>query len=345
MLIVAKVAAVVACLVVGVQTTSVAPKQQATPISPKLSLGDPVQIGTLAVVPIESTLPIARDKYLTLAQATKLGVVEIVETPGQEQVNSLEVRNKGDLPILLFAGELLLGGKQDRIVAKDSIVPAKERRDVPVFCVEHGRWNGAPEFRGGTTLVVDQVRSAAVRTQSQTEVWNNVAVINARAGAAPLTGTIRGTLDDPKIRQRAEALFDKLRTRFRTDKDTVGTICWIDGKIESADIFANVQLFDGGRDTLFRSYALDVQLLTNPKTTPVDMKACLAFLHSIVSARRNQGQVGAYDRTLVIRGTDISGYESGNGLFRGSPGGAGFGGGGGFGHGTYKPGSPGKPGG
>ena len=343
MVIVAKVAAVFACVLACTQAAPVS-QQEAARVRPALSLGKAVQVGTLAIVPIESSLPIARDKYLTLAEATKLGVVEIVEVPGQEQVNSLEVRNKSDLPILLFAGELLLGGKQDRIVAKDSIVPAKERRDVPVFCVEHGRWNGSPQFQGGRTMVVNSVRQTALKTGSQTEVWNNVAQVNATVGAAPSTGTIRGTLDDPKLRQKAEELFESVRSRAGSSGNTVGMICWIDGRIESADIFANARLFALSRDTLLRSYAMDAQLVQNPSQKRVDMKACRNFLDSIVAARRNAGENDAYGRTYVISDSTISGYEYGNNAFR-SPGGSGGFGGGGFGHGTYQPGGKGKSGG
>src|SRR5437016_14655515 len=77
----------------------------------RLTLGHPVQVGTVAVVPIVMRTPLSRDKYITLSQAVKEGLVEIVEIPGREEVNSLDVRNRSNLPLLVFTGELLLGGK------------------------------------------------------------------------------------------------------------------------------------------------------------------------------------------------------------------------------------------
>jgi hypothetical protein len=333
---VAKTAAAVMCVVASLAGQN--SHRPAVTLVPKLSLGRPVQVGTLAIVPIESTLPLAQEQYLTLAQAMKLGAVEIVEVPGQEQVNSLEVRNRSKLPILLFAGELLLGGKQDRIVAKDSIVPGNERRDVPVFCVEHGRWTGSPTFSGGDTFVNDAVRHAALSTADQSAVWSNVAATNGRVAAKPSTGTIRGTLNDPKVKAGSEKLYAQVAIKFKPTTKTVGVICWIDGKILSADVFANPALFAASRAKLFKSYTVDVQLVQRPKVVPIDLQKCSKFLSAIVSARRNLADRSAYGSTYGVQGKDVSGFESGRrGFGGGLGGGAASAGGAGFGHGTYKP--------
>jgi len=333
---VATLAAVVLCMSAGAQAPHHG-AQQASRIEPKLSLGQPSQIGTIALVPIESTLPLSREEYLTLAEATKLGVVEIVEIPGQEQVNSLEVRNKSKYPILLFAGELLLGGKQDRIVAKDSIVPAMERRDVPVFCVEHGRWNGRPDFKAGNTFVPNQVRAQALAQKGQYAVWDNVAGTNRIVGGAPSTGTIRGTLDQPKIKAEAEHLLSEMNNAFHSNSKTVGVMCWINGKIQSADIFANHTLFNASKEMLFRSYAVDVQLESNPKATPVDLAKCKAFLHEILIAQRTTDERNPYGNVYLLKNGKVIGLESGQAplMQGGAMGGS-------LGHGSYAPGGGGK---
>lgn len=312
---------------------------QAVPVEAKLTLGSPVQIGGLAVVPIESTIPLARGEYLTLAEATKLGVIEVVEVSKGAEVNSLEVRNHGKLPVLLFAGELLLGGQQDRIVAHDSIVPGNERRDVPVFCVEHGRWDGKPQFVPADAIVPDRVRKAAIHDRDQAVVWATVAASNASVKAAPATGTLRGTLDSPMVHAASERLFGRINHDFHPSPHTIGVICWLGGKIESADIFANPNLFAHNQTKLFRSYSLDAQL-ESKKTVPVDMRACRAFLANVVSARRNRAESGAGLNNFEIASPQIQGIESGTGRFGGGFGGAPGGAAaatGGFSHGTYKP--------
>lgn len=318
--------------VLGTLSTWQVPPDSQIQVGVKLTLGKPKQVGSLAVVPIVSTEALCPDKYITLSQAIKRNLVQIIEIPGRETVNSLEVKNLADLPLLLFAGELLLGGKQDRIVAKDSIVPPRESRHVPVFCVEHGRWSGTRiSFDASDTFVNDEVRFSAYQTGSQAEVWSKVAESNAKAGVVSSAGTIQAILNDPKRAESIEKAANSLKEGFKGVTNAIGVICWLNGKVLSADLFANAELFEASRDKLLRSYAIDAHLIPDAKNMPVDMKACNAFLTAIIEAKRELEAGGIHGTTCKIRDGKIVGYEYGK---------AGFGGGlagGGFGHGTYKP--------
>jgi hypothetical protein len=300
-----------------------------TPLSPpKFSLGKPVQEGCIALVPVISEKPISREKYITLSEAIRQKLVEIIEVPGMEQVNSLEVRNRAELPLLLFAGELLLGGKQDRIVGKDTIVPPRSSLQVPVFCVEHGRWRGEKlSFGDSGMLVNDEVRQAAAQSKNQQEVWNKVAETNAKAGKTADTGTIQATLSDPEVQKRISAVASKLFAGVVGDDNVIGVICTLNGSVHSADLFSSHDLFAASGLKVIKSYAADAELLSVKKNLPPDLKACEAFLQKIVSAQRV-----ARDGVYYLSG-GVRGFEAGSGGF-----GGGFGGGG-FGHGNYKPGS------
>jgi hypothetical protein len=342
-----------AALVCAGQKNVHAVVSRAQQITPKLSLGAPIQAGNIALIPIEASMPLARDKYLTLAEAAKLGVIEILEVPGQEQVNALTVVNRSNMPILLFAGELLLGGKQDRIVAEDSEVPPRSKSNVPVYCVEHGRWQGVPKFEYGKTLVPNAVRKAAQapvasapiggggggfggayggagRMANQSQVWNSVAASNAKVAASPSTGTVRGTLFDANVQASANRLVSEMNTRFHPDAHTVGVICVIDGKIESADVFGNAEMFAASREELFRSYAVDAHLSGGAKRATADMRACENFLAEITQSRRQSDQPGHFR----IMTKTLDGVESGRSSLGAGLAGAG---GGGFTHGSYRP--------
>jgi hypothetical protein len=303
--------------------------------APRLSLGRPSESGFVAVVPILVDIPISHDKYITLSEAIKQGLVEVVEIPGKEEVNSLEVRNRSDLPLILFAGELLLGGKQDRIVGKDTIVPKKDSRKVPVFCVEHGRWRGGKmSFEAHDAIVPDSVRWAAVREKSQKRVWDRVSEANALGGASSGTGTVQALLRDPRTVQAIKDTTARLRKAFDGARGAVGVICWLNGEIHSADLFANAPLFAASRDKLLQSYAVDARLLKNPRSVPINLKACSEFLDDIVKSRRTLSDQGQFDALFEIKNGKVTGYEAGARGF----GGLGGGGMGGFGHGSYKPG-------
>jgi len=108
-------------------------------------------------------------------------------------VNQLVLINRSKRPLLLLAGELVSGGKQDRIIGKDRIVPVgSEPLPLDVFCVEHGRWTGASsQFGASKTIVHPSVREQAAVTQSQDEVWSAVRS-GTSAKAKPTTAGIGG---------------------------------------------------------------------------------------------------------------------------------------------------------
>ena len=134
----------------------------------------PVGYGNLTIFPIKGPAAASGD-YITLDEGTKSGTVVIAErgalqaarrhTPGRANrqvqqavsynsgasVNELALVNKSGKKLLLLAGEVIVGGQQDRIVQEDRIIPPVS---VPValnvFCVEHGRWTPrATSYSGG----------------------------------------------------------------------------------------------------------------------------------------------------------------------------------------------------
>src|SRR6202043_1491513 len=99
-------------------------------------------------------------EFLTLDEGLRSGDVVVTEAgqarglirqrPGEQammhptrdaEVNRLVLVNNSKRPLLLLAGEIVTGGKQDRVIGKDRIVPAEsDPVDLSVFCVEPGRW-------------------------------------------------------------------------------------------------------------------------------------------------------------------------------------------------------------
>src|SRR5205085_1556760 len=102
---------------------------------------------------------------------------------------------------------------------------------------------------------------------------------------------------------------------FHADENTVGVICWLNGKIQSADIFANHALFAGSMSKLFRSYAVDAQLEQGARAMQIDMMVCRSFLSEIVSARREEADRSTFGNTFRLKDGKILGYEAGNAAF------------------------------
>ena len=77
---------------------------------------------------------------LTLDEALAKGRVQVIETG---QVNELKIENTGDEEVFVQAGDIVKGGRQDRVLMVSLLLPPHSGA-VPIssFCVEAGRWSG-----------------------------------------------------------------------------------------------------------------------------------------------------------------------------------------------------------
>src|SRR5262249_55934493 len=122
------------------------------------------------------------------------------------QVNQLVIENRGDVPILVLAGTVVKGGKQDRQIGQDFIIGKRQTVPVDAFCVEHGRWNASRQgvatggaFQSLKTLAVGQVRQAGQYEHDQGRVWDNVKAANKVAGKESASDTLTALLEAPEV--------------------------------------------------------------------------------------------------------------------------------------------------
>ncbi len=131
---------------------------------------DPIRHGNLTVFPVVAAKSYATGEFITLDEGLRSGDVVVTEagnvqglirrhsTPvvrnDNAQVNRLVLVNNSKHPLLLLAGEIVSGGKQDRVIGKDRIIPAEsDPVDLSVFCVEPGRWVATSQKFGASEAV------------------------------------------------------------------------------------------------------------------------------------------------------------------------------------------------
>jgi hypothetical protein len=200
---------------------------------------------------------------LTLQEALARRTVELRETG---DVNRLEVENVGDEPVFVQSGDIVKGGKQDRVLSVSQVLPPHSGA-VPIaaYCVEQGRWSqragedaktfaGAeatlPSRAGKLELVgADPMRSATHARQR--EIWRDVARIQDRLSsnlgapvAAPRSASsLQLTLESTALEsERAEYLNALLPLGEQAD-DIVGYAFAINGRLNSADLYPSNALF------------------------------------------------------------------------------------------------------
>lgn len=173
---------------------------------------------------------------------------------GGAQVSVLVVENKGEIPILILAGTIIKGGKQDRLIGRDYIIPPQSSIRVDTFCVEQGRWSDQREgkdtggvFEGKRPLAVHSSRVAGQFKRQQGEVWEAVGRANMMVGGrVPATGTIMAVIevDDKEVLERRGALTEKIVAPFTAEGGArpVGIAYAIDGEIREMRVFAHPDL-------------------------------------------------------------------------------------------------------
>jgi hypothetical protein len=234
-------------------------------ISDKAKLLDPIQVDSLTITPIASTQKAkATPDLLVLDEAMPKKLVRIHEVDGGD-VNQLTLDNKADKPLFLLAGEVIIGGKQDRIIGRNTIVPAKSTQQVPVFCVEHGRWTEGKEFTTAKALAHGRLRGKA-SFESQQAVWDEVHTKNAKLKTESDTDTYRkiaseqssGKIEDAA--KRVDAAIAKLPDDVRGN--VIGFAVSVNGEVATVDMFQSHALFTKLEGKLVRSYiteAVDVK--------------------------------------------------------------------------------------
>src|SRR5260221_2880907 len=258
------------------------------------SLLSPIRSGNLTVFPVVANKSYDTVEFLTLDEGLRSGDVVVTEA-GQArglirhrprdpaimhpvrdaEVNRLVLVNNSKRPLLLLAGEIVTGGKQDRVIGKDRIVPAEsEPVDLGVFCVEPGRWVAKSASFGvlGGNMAAPSVRMRAMKDKDQQQVWDSVRSAQASM-AANVTSTeavevqattsyaqvmenkaVQRKLDD--VAAPIERDYSKLIRELR-ERNAVGVVVAVDGEIIWADIFASTQLLEKYWPKLVRSYATE----------------------------------------------------------------------------------------
>jgi hypothetical protein len=249
----------------------------------------PIQSGNLTIYPVTSTTTHNTAAFITLDEGIRAGSVIITEAgevsglirrPGQRplntggEVNRLVLINNSDRPLLLLAGEIVTGGKQDRVIGADRIVPPKsDPVDLSVFCVEPGRWVAKSDNFSSLhgQMAQPSIRMPAMAKKSQAEVWDNVRASNQRAAvaapsAAPAiagTTSYAGVMQNGEVQRKIETVAEPINRdcgkliRQLKEQNAVGVVVAVNGRLVWADVFASGELLEDYWPKLIRSYAAE----------------------------------------------------------------------------------------
>lgn len=197
-----------------------------------------------------------KGNIMTLQEAMERKLFVVYET---SNVNELEVENLSkEQDVFIQSGDIVKGGKQDRVLAVSIIIPARSGRiKIEAFCVESGRWEKRGSEEAGKfnssndRIVTKDLKIAANATRSQQEVWAKVseaqADLSKNVGGGVADGasatSLQLSLENKKVIANIDDYVKALQAIPNGKSDVIGYAFAINGKINSADIFASNALF------------------------------------------------------------------------------------------------------
>jgi hypothetical protein len=314
-----------------------------SPITSKYEVLEPVTVGALTVFPVTGQAIPGAEMLLTLDEGIRSGEVIVTEqgsvtglrrhrpgvwtenspAAGTAQVNQLTLVNNSKRPLVLLAGEIVSGGKQDRVVGKDRIVGPESEVALGVFCVEPHRWNQVSENFNPfpSAMVQPSVRQQAMAGQNQQGVWDQVA--RARSSIKGVVPTARTAIDASSsyaqavetapVKREMEATVMPIEQRFQSlgahlrERKALGAVVAVNGRIVWADVFASPGLFNKYWPKLVRSYAAEA--MSNVRTRYYEPKQDpRAFLNNLAALRETSESEPNLFRNTQLTGNNFEAF-------------------------------------
>jgi len=187
-------------------------------------------------------------------QVTELGVGTVPE---------LRLVNGTDRMVFLMDGEALVGAKQNRTLNTSILAGAKSKFDIPVSCVEQGRWAFASQEmqRGSITYpdlrklkhgsVYESLRSGGSYRSDQGRIWKSVSgkLASMKVGSA--------TANMEEAYRAHESSMEDFTVDLAYPAGACGVIAVVEGRIVCADLFDSASTLEKLWSRLVSSYAMD----------------------------------------------------------------------------------------
>lgn len=209
-------------------------------------------------------------RMLSLQEALNQKVLKVYET---EDVGELEVENfSKHHAVFIHAGDIVKGGQQDRVIPNDFILPPLSGRlPVDSFCVEQGRWaqregESKHEFESAEYFAASRelkIKSRAEKDQSG--VWDSVQKIQGKLSRnvgsnvrdEKSATSLQLTLENKKLNAAVDDYMNKLASRTAEGSDAIGMAYYVNGELNSVEMYGSPELFRKFRKKLLRSAATE----------------------------------------------------------------------------------------
>ena len=237
----------------------------------------------LKLIPIKRIEPANDSLYntsvtISLKSGMANGSVKLKERGDYmiENINILLIENKSGKDLIIKSGEIVMGGRQDRVFARDTVLAAGKEHLVPVFCIEESRWSEKEKkfiYRGTTGSGLQAIIDTA---HNQTKVWDEIRRLlkqNNQTASSSYATLLKNKKIAETTNQYSRYFLQELR---RKDSSIVGIIASTGNKILGAEVFISTSLFYQTLPGLLEKYGTEAILTGAAATTNHNKEAAYA---------------------------------------------------------------------
>jgi hypothetical protein len=276
-------------------------------------IGAPAKHRALSVFPLRCEAKSKAEAYLLLDEALATHQFRITEISESGAVPRLLAINESSSYVFLLDGEELVGAKQNRVLNLSVMLAPNSKTEIPVSCVEAGRWRNEShafrtadrvQFAHGRAQKMEQVSHSlhlkGEAVSDQTAVWDEIAAKSARMRVTSPTGAMAALFES-----RRDHLQDYIDA-MPTSEGQVGAVYAITGTIVGMEVFDSDATFKKLAGKLVASYALDAMEFDHPGD-PTDDTTVRTFLDSLRTARSGRSATVGVGETVRLSADDLVG--------------------------------------
>ncbi|MDO5509949.1 MAG: hypothetical protein Q4F57_04580 [Weeksellaceae bacterium] len=234
-----------------------------------------------------------KNDFIPLDQALKQDLIIISETSQGGSVNELIFHNVSKHHIMLQMGDVITGGKQDRVIKTDYILQPGEKAVIDVYCVEKGRWSssqqGVAQFNEYHSRISNDVRRTISTDGNQQAVWNQVDAIHESNDSQNSSSTYAAVTSNSRNLSHINSYVDFFYSQFRNMTDIVGLVAVSGNKVIGADIFASNKLLQNNLRNLLQSYATEAVL--HGSEVSLSESSVHAWIHNLLENEDKQKEI------------------------------------------------------
>lgn len=257
--------------------------------------------------------------YIACNRAIREKQIDVKELNDAGSINTIFVLNNSEKFVFLMDGDILAGAKQNRVVNTSILLAPHSKTQIPVSCVEHGRWRHTSASFTGTdataptylrAVKADQIRASLKASGSfasnQGEIWKRVADYERIAQVRSATGNLSDI-----YAEKADD-FDQYVKQFVPSPNANGMAVFFGKKLVGIDVFNRKDVFAEYFPKLLRGAALEAETVKSSKAALTEAEATYRSLETLDTIEQQQFEeqngVGVgLDRRFDS--ADVNGFE------------------------------------